>query len=140
MLASKCIMMPCVLELHEVNTMSFLRRVLAKNVKAIREANELTFRQFGEKIGFSNGYCSQVEKEQVKISESFILAVCNAFDVTESELLSTNEKELKKDIPTKKIKITLQEALEVINTQFNINLDIKPKKKAQKNGSTKSKN
>ena len=57
------------------------RKILANNVKALREAKQLRREELSLLLGFDNSYISKVEKYRVNITIDKISKIANYFEV-----------------------------------------------------------
>ena len=57
------------------------RKILANNVKALREAKQLRREEVSLLLGFDNSYISKVEKYRVNITIDKISKIANYFEV-----------------------------------------------------------
>lgn len=69
-----------------------------KHIKVLRKKTGFNQRQFGEVIGTSSSYISQLERDQIDISLSHFLKWCTLFKVDPEDIL----KESKTQIAPKK--------------------------------------
>ena len=59
------------------------------NIKKLREAKELSFRELSYACDIDNSKISKIEKGQINITFTTILQLARALEVTPSELLQT---------------------------------------------------
>jgi transcriptional regulator with XRE-family HTH domain len=64
-----------------------LRRRVADNLKALREAEGHTQRQLGVLCGFSNTFVSNIEQGTCNVTLATLEALSHALDCTEADLL-----------------------------------------------------
>ena len=64
------------------------RKILANNVKALREAKQLRREELSLLLGFDNSYISKVEKYRVNITIDKISKIANYFEVDISDLFT----------------------------------------------------
>ena len=67
------------------------RKILANNVKALRETKQLKREELSLLLGFDNSYISKVEKCRVNITIDKISKIANYFEVDVIDLFTTQQ-------------------------------------------------
>jgi transcriptional regulator with XRE-family HTH domain len=65
-------------------------KCLSRNLRYLREANELTQIQFARKLGVTQGYLSRLEHANQNITLLIIEQICKRLKMTPNELLLMN--------------------------------------------------
>ena len=81
------------------------QELINKNIKELRQANNLTQEEFAEKIGISIQGLSNIERNRYQPAAETVDKICKAFKITPAELLKhkhascrVSEKQTEKDL------------------------------------------
>ena len=64
------------------------QELINKNIKELRQANNLTQEEFAEKIGISIQGLSNIERNRYQPAAETVDKICKAFKITPAELLT----------------------------------------------------
>ena len=68
------------------------QELINKNIKELRQENNLTQEEFAEKIGISIQGLSNIERNRYQPTAETVDKICKAFKITPAELLTTPAK------------------------------------------------
>lgn len=67
------------------------RKILANNLKFLREAKHLKREELSLLLGFDNSYISKIEKSRVNITIDKISKIANFFEISIKDLFINND-------------------------------------------------